>query len=278
MHTVFSIWFFDNLQLRGGFPHGLAGYLSIALTIVLAVAGVIGVGFLYAKEAGRLGILPRAFMATIRIVIVAVVAFLLFRPVWVIESQEDHARPVSVLIDVSQSMDTKDVRSSPDDLKQVTAAFRNVETIPDRPKRIEIARAALYANDTFKQMTLKTGPLDVYTFGSQRIGRSSSNTDWLKDLTATETQTKLVESAFDLINRDDNDAPSALFLITDGRENAGPKSLDDLARECSRRKIPIYVYGVGSSSFTQLRVKDVIVPETLFVDDLVAVPVRYSVK
>ncbi|HEV3440072.1 MAG TPA: vWA domain-containing protein, partial [Gemmata sp.] len=93
-----------------------------------------------------------------------------------------------------------------------------------------------------------------------------------------ESQTTIVESSFELLNRDDTDAPAALVLVTDGRENGSVRSLDDLARECVRRKIPIYVYGVGSSSYGQLRVKDAIVPETIFVDDLVSVPVRYTVK
>ncbi len=154
-------------------------------------------------------------------------------------------------------------------------------SLPNNPKsRIEVAQAALKNKkiDLFNRLILKTGPLDVYTFGSQRTGHDSLNRGWLDNLTADENQTALVESAFAMINRDDNDAPSALFLVTDGRENAGPRSLDDLARECARRKIPVYVYGVGSSAFSQLRVKDVIVPETVFVDDLVTVPIRYSVK
>ena len=96
------------------------------------------------------------------------------------------------------------------------------------------------------------GPVDVFTFGVQRQGRSWPSTSWLKDLKADEPRTALVEAAFDLINRDDTDAPGALLLVTDGRENASSKSLTDLARECARRKIPIHVYGVGSSAYGQL--------------------------
>ena len=84
--------------------------------------------------------------------------------------------------------------------------------------------------------------------------------------------------AFDLINRDDTDAPARFVIVTDGRENAGPKSLTDLARECARRKIPIHVYGVGSSSYGQLRLRDMVVPDDDVRGRLRLGPVRYSVR
>jgi uncharacterized membrane protein len=51
-----------------------------------------------------------------------------------------------------------------------------------------------------------------------------------------------------------------------------------LARECERLKVPLHIVGVGSSSFGQLQIRDVQVQETLFVDDVAAVPVRYRVR
>ena len=35
-------------------------------------------------------------------------------------------------------------------------------------------------------------------------------------------------------------------------------------------RIPLHIYGVGSSSFGQLRLRDAGVPESVFLDDLVA--------
>jgi hypothetical protein len=266
MHTAFGFWFhLPDIQRRGTFPFGLA--------VFLAVVAIVGVGVLYAKEAGRLGVLARALMASVRMALIGVVAFLLLRPVLVTELRENKLRPIAVLIDVSKSMDARDGLPS-DSL----AALQNKI---DRPTRIEIAKKALSDKkiDLFNRLFIKTGPLEVYTFGLSLTGRDWTDPDkWLDKLEANENETALVKSAFDLLNRDDSDAPSALVLVTDGRDNASNKSLDDLARECARRKIPIYVYGVGSSSFSQLQLKDVIVPEVIFVDDLVSVPVRYTVK
>ncbi|MFO0937688.1 MAG: hypothetical protein U0798_14375 [Gemmataceae bacterium] len=42
--------------------------------------------------------------------------------------------------------------------------------------------------------------------------------------------------------------------------------------------MPIHDDGVGSSSFGTLAIRDVAVPETLFVEDTVAVPVRYRIR
>ena len=280
---------FAELQRRGFFPWWLA--------LILGVAAVVAVGVLYVKEAGRLGIVTRLALAMVRVVLVLFVAFLLLRPVLVKDDRGARTRPVGVLIDVSQSMDSKDPRPSAADQWRAAIAFGVIEPdkglpsdaqltssvlekIPERPRRIEVARAALSDPRIgfFKGLVATNGPLDVFTFGTQRQGRSWADTSWLKDLKAEEPRTALVEAAFDLINRDDTDAPGALVLVTDGRENASSRSLNDLARECARRKIPIHVYGVGSSAYGQLRLRDAVVPEVMFVDDTVSVKVRYGIR
>jgi hypothetical protein len=153
------------------------------------------------------------------------------------------------------------------------------DKLPDRPKRVEVARAAFLNQklDLFNRLRA-VGPLEVYTFGASRTGQSALELDWLKNLTADQQRTALVDSAIELLNRDDNALPTAIVIVTDGRENASDKSLTDLAARCRAKKIPLHVYGVGSSSFGQLRLRDAGVPESVFLDDTVAVPVRYSVK
>lgn len=303
MYTVFAFApLFGELQRRGWFPLWLA--------LALGVLAVVIVGVLYVKEAGRIGALPRAVMALVRTAVVLLIAFLLMRPVWVSKKETTKTRPVAVLIDVSQSMASPDPRPNNDDQARAAIAFglldadkglpdqpvaSLVDRLPERPKRVEVARAALLNPkvDFLKRLSA-VGPLEVYTFGSQRTGRDAAKDDWLTNLQATEPKTALVESAFELLNRDDTDAPAAIVIVTDGRENTGPKSLDDLARECARRNIPIHIYGVGSSAYAQLQAAfgaasgdkaatsragaDVDVPNTLFVDDITSIPVRYTVK
>src|SRR5262249_50666436 len=95
---------------------------------------------------------------------------------------------------------------------------------------------------------------------------------------ADQPHTALVSAALELLNRDDNEQPAAVVIVTDGRDNKSTKSFADLAARYRDRKIPLFIYGVGSTSFGQLRLRDAVVPESVFLDDTVAVPVRYAVK
>ncbi len=279
---------FAEMQRRGWFPAWIA--------LLLGLGGVVSVGVLYALESGRLDVFRRLVLAGVRMAILLVVAFLLLRPVWVSESSGERARPVAVLIDVSQSMDQKDPRPNPDDQWRAALAYDLIDPakpfptgsvdsvidkskMPERPTRLEIARAAL-TNPRLDLLTKlkQVGPLEVSTFGASRNGRDSFDTAWIKSVAADQPRTALVSAAFELLNRDDADLPAAVFLVTDGRENASDKTLTELAEKYRERKIPLYIYGVGSSSFGQLRLRDVGVPESVFLDDTVSIPVRYAVK
>lgn len=294
MNTVFALSLFGGeLDARGWIAQSL---VYTILLVVLALAAVVSVAALYALEAGRLGPARRVMLAGVRIATVLVVAFLLMRPVWVNESKNERKRPIAILIDASQSMDNKDPRPAVEDQWRAALAYGLIdadkpfptepitsygfkEKVPDRPKRIEVARNAL-ANpkiDLFNRLRTH-GPLEVSTFGATRTGRDAISTDWLKDLAADQPRTALTASAFELLNRDDNEQPAAIVIVTDGRDNASNKGFADLAERCRERKIPLHIYGVGSSSFGQLRLRDAGIPESVFLDDIVAIPVRYSVK
>lgn len=287
-HLFASAELFAELQRRGWFPAWLA--------LLLALAAVGAVGVLYALEAGRLGVLRRLMLAGVRMAIVLVVAFLLLRPTWVHDDSGQRPRPVAVLIDVSQSMDQKDPRPNAEDQWRAALAFDLIEPnkpfpndsfatvigskMPERPSRFDVARASLTNPrlDILNKLK-KAGPLEISTFGATRAGGKDPNDlGWLKAQNPDQPRTALVSAAFELLNRDDADLPAAVVVVTDGRENGGDKSFAELAEKYRERKIPLYIYGVGSSSFGQLRLRDASVPESVFLDDIVTIPVRYAVK
>ncbi|MDY3554619.1 hypothetical protein R5W24_003745 [Gemmata sp. JC717] len=283
MNALFaSAELFAELQRRGWFPAWLA--------LLLAAVAVVAVGALYVFEAGGLGVVRRLLLAGVRVAVVLVVAFLLLRPTWVREDSAQRRRPVAVLIDVSQSMDQKDPRPAPEDHWRAALAFDLIEpnkplpTAPpekeERPSRFAVARAALTNPRLDLLNRLKAiGPLEVSTFGTTRSGGKDGNDlEWLKAQTPDQPRTALIASALELLNRDDNDLPAAVVVVTDGRENGGSKTFAELAERFRDRKVPLHVYGVGSSSFGQLRLRDASVPESVFQDDIVTVPVRYAVK
>ncbi len=283
---LFGGLFDGELQTRGWFWREVA--------LLLGLLAVVAIGVLYAREQGRLSPARRLVLAAVRMATVLVVAFLLLRPVWVTESKGEKKRTVAVLIDVSESMNQKDPRPALDDQWRVALAYGLIDAdkpfptdptsitalkVPDRPARIDVAREALMNSklDLFKRLR-QTGPLEVYTFGAGSTGRDATATDWLKELTATQARTALTTAALELLNRDENEQPAAVVIVTDGRDNASDKSFAELAARYRERKIPLHIYGVGSSSFGQLRLRDAVVPESVFLDDLVVIPVRYSVK
>jgi hypothetical protein len=267
--------------------------------IVLGLLAAIAVGAIYVLESPRLRPVPRAIMALLRLAIVAVVAFLLLRPVWVQDNSGDRRRPIAVLVDVSESMKSKDPRPGNSDQWRIAVAWGFVPPdkvdleapvissigqgkLPDKPARIEIAREVLLNEKLglLERLRKDSGPLEPSTFGSNRSGVETADTRWIRDLAATEPRTALADAVSELLDRDEKDLPAAIVIVTDGRENfsARRRSLDDVARECERRKVPLHIYGVGSSAYGHVQLREALVPDTLFVDDLVAVPVRYRVK
>jgi uncharacterized membrane protein len=278
---------FADLAFRGWFPKWLAATLG-----VLAVAMVV---LLYLREAGRIPAWRRAVMAGLRTATLASVLFLLLRPTLLTESRGHHPRPVAVLVDDSQSMTTRDPRPTFPDRWRTAVAFNLVSPdrpipdapspgvlpaeTPENPSRLEVARAALTNPRLQLLERLKAvGPLQPASFGLGRSAKDPRDAKWVEALTGGEPRTALADGVLGLLNRDENELPAAVVLITDGRENASQQSLDDLARECARLEIPVHIYAVGSSSFGQVQVRETIVPETLFVDDTVSVPIRYRLR
>src|SRR5262249_55361755 len=100
----------------------------------------------------------------------------------------------------------------------------------------------------------------------------------LAALPADENGTALAESLHDLL-RPGRDLPAAVVVVTDGRDQPvhddlasadGPGKSVSLARaaeECGEKGVPLHVYGVGATELRALRLKDVGMPSTVFVDD-----------
>jgi uncharacterized membrane protein len=278
---------FGELAARGFFP--------VWLAVVMAVMALIAVGLLYRREAGRVPPWRRAGLAALRGLALATILFLLLRPTLVTDVRGETPKPVVLLVDDSQSMQTRDPRLTIPDKWRAAVAYGLLPPdkpvpkmpsagdvpadTPDRPMRIEVVKAFL-GN---KQLDLlrklgDVGPVRPAAFGARRAEKDPRSPAWVESLEAKETRTALADAIGDLLKRDEVDLPAAIVVITDGRENASHASLDDVAKECGRLGVPVHVVGIGGSSFGTLQVRAADAPETLFVDDTVAVPVRYRVR
>lgn len=278
---------FAELTVRGWFPVGAA--------VGLGAVAVVAVGLLYRREAGRLPVWRRGMLASVRVAALAGLLFLALRPTWVVTHQESKRRPVAVLVDESQSMTCRDPRPTFLDQWRVAIATDKVPPdrplpamqstdelpagLPEKPSRVELVRAAF----TNPQLNLlkrlaEIGPLQPATVGTNRSSKDPGSDDWVKGLNAGEPRTALYDSLNGLLRRDPADLPAAVVLVTDGRDNSSRLGADEVARECGRLGVPVHVYGVGGSTAGQVVIRDVSVPDTLFVDDTVGVGVRFRVR
>jgi hypothetical protein len=281
---MFATWF-PEIVLRGSFPFWLA------ILLMVAIAGLAG-GF-YFTESMRLGKGRRLVLAGLRALVLCTIVFLLCKPVAVRDVRTQKNRPVVLLADNSQSMTQKDPRPSVADQVRVAivtdklspdhgiGAPANVGTLSaDRPTRADLVKAA-FAN---KRLDLvgklrKKGPVQPFLFGSRTRGFPDTDEyPWLAALNADDPRTQLTDTVAELLQRDENDLPAAIVLVTDGRDNGSGTQWDDLAREAARLKVPIHVYGIGGSAAGFLVLKDAAIQDTLFVEDTVTVPFRFRAQ
>ena len=102
----------------------------------------------------------------------------------------------------------------------------------------------------------------------------------MKGFDRHEMATALADAINEQLKRPKGELPTAIVVMTDGLDNASQlfDSLQDAARECRARGVPLHIYGVGSAEASSLRLKDVRVSETLFSEDTIVVPVRFSAQ
>ncbi len=282
---TFSWTLWATLILRGGFP--------LWVIVLLAMLAPIGAFYLYFRETVKIDFVGRIVLASLRTLTLWLILFLLLKPVLLDELLQEKVRPFAVILDNSQSMLQQDPRLNAADRIRVEIArgnqspdinldsITNVSDLSkDTPSRAEMVRAVL-ANPklNLQNKLLAKTELLYFLFGQKLrgVGDSPEN-PWLESFKADDTQTLLNDALNEYLQKDEIDLPSGIILITDGRDTASKTSYEDLGRLTARLKVPFYIYGVGGSSAGYLQLKDVPVPETLFVDDLVRVPFRWRAR
>ncbi len=264
----------------------LRGPLPLWATLLLFAAFAVGSVWLNARETAHIGWGRRMLLAVLRTAALGLLLGLALRPVMVAEFAGERPRGVAVLFDNSQSMTQRDRRVTPRD--RLRAAIAKGEAKPDaspdageftsaagdtmeQPRRIDVVNSAI-SNLKFLEQLPTVGPVRNYTFG-QRLATIAGNV--APALTANESRTALADAIGDLLLKRDGDLPAAVVVVTDGLDNGSKLPLDEAARECKRLGVPLHVYGVGASESGVLQLKDAGLPDTIFYDDTVSVPLRW---
>lgn len=283
-----------ELSFRGHFPVWLAALALLALTA--------GVFWLYSLERGTMGWPRRILMVLLRGALLLLVVLLLYRPVLLSEFRGERPRQVAILLDNSQSMKQQDRRVTEDDRARVAIAkgllpldtkvaeIKSAASLPaDLPKdppRTDMVNWVL----THPELKLTTrleklGPLQPLLFGTtvngprgQGAGNKDVSEQLLGSFIADAGKTALADAVHSILQRKDGDPPAAMVVITDGQDNASKFSLREIGEECKRQQVPLHIYGVGTAEGGTLQLKEVLAPETIFVDDTLSVPLRWKAQ
>jgi uncharacterized membrane protein len=176
----------------------------------------------YQQVKGKTGSLDRGALAALRVAILGVLLFSLFRPVLVLSTVVPQKNFVGVLLDDSRSMRIADVDDTP------RGAFINREFAPEGGIRTALEERFLVRSFGFGSSVQRT------TDGSNLVFASGKS-----DLA----------SALEHARQELASVPLAgLVLVSDGADNAG-EGFDEALLSLKAAGVPVHTVGLGVESF-----------------------------
>ena len=255
----------------------------------LILAAVLYAFYLYRKEA-TLTLWRRISLATLRSVLYAIIIVALFEPMLAVEMEVKIRRNLLVLVDTSQSMAIQDVRKSQNDIEQAAQALgkapynQAVVSLSESDRqaaatvdRLSLAKAILTNQqlDLLKKLS-KDYKLRFFTFGDKLKPLPSEDESLppgLQTATASAGETRLGSAIEEAVRSSQSIA--GVIALTDGASNGGADPLD-VATRLKEQNVPVYPVGLGLADSPDVRVKGLVVQDTVFVKD--SVPVRAQVS
>ena len=291
-----------KLAFHGGVP---AGWIAVA---------AVGLGALtwwtYKQSPVSLTPARKVTLATLRILFLLSLLLLLMRPVLAFTVEGSVRRSLLFLVDASSSMQIKDPRVKPDDLKRAAMARNVLDPAKGLAQPGDAARltglSQLSRLDLVKGV-LKNERLDIlprldhefelvpFTFGqnvaalprlrpelagdelekksAKKKKAALKDFEWVDKLTAESANTPIGDSLREVVSRKRGQPLAGVVLVTDGGNNSGV-SPREIAAQLQQEGIPLYIYGIGITSPRDIIVANLFAPEVSFVKDEMLVNVR----
>lgn len=226
----------QDLYLIGTLPWWLIALVTVAVVALLAQQ------FLGLRQ--RLPLGRSAFLTLLRACVYAGLIFFLFGPALIDRRTTKLRRPLTVLIDSSQSM------AFPADAKAATAAESSVS-------RLDLVREKLTGGqEPSIQKLSRDYDLRIERFGTSLEPIAPGS---LTGMRAQDPGTRLLELLQAAARN--GAAQSAIVVFSDGIANGDKKSLDGMAP----LPVPVFTVGVGpAAGFTDVRIAKVGAPEFAF--------------
>lgn len=263
---------------------------STALLIALIVIG--GTAWAYLTTTPRLSKLQKGLLLILRSLLLLMILFMLMRPVLLLTVEGTIRRSLLLLIDASASMQIKDLRQDPDDIKRAAIAKGLIDSkgglkqnAPSDPSITQLSRAdvlkAMLTNDKLQLLSTLSQTYDLvpYNFGQTlqalagdtgSSGDSTKGTSFLNSIVFDKPYTAIGDSVRGLLDLKRGQPLAGILLITDGGNNYGSQPVDAAAL-AQQDKVPLYIYGVGITSPHDIIVSQIYSPEVVFAkEDAVA--------
>lgn len=260
----------------------------VALVLIVAAIGVAAA--VYRRELG-VSRRRRILLGALRAALYAIIIILIFEPVLGIERAVAVKKSVLVLLDVSESMGTKDERKSREELGEAALALGHISfekpnaaipqgALPEvaAATRLDLARSVLDHPelDAFDRIA-REHKLRILTFGERvaAIGRDEETlAGSLGRLEAAAKATRLGSAIEETVARYGGQAIAAVVVLTDGASNEGLEP-EEAARRLAERGIPLFPVAIGLPHQPDVRIQGVVAQEAVFPGD--RVPVRVQV-
>jgi len=264
--------------------------------IVIAAIVLVGIAyaaFLYQRHR-TISKTRRVVLGTLRALLYTVLIILLFEPVLAIEKSVQLRRVFLVLFDRSESMAMRDARKSKEDLEDAALCLGKASfdtrapdlTARDRADiaqatRFELARSLLQREDldVFDRLASEH-KVRYFSFADglePTTGEGEKLLESLRRVECTGESTRLGTSIAEAVGRYGGQPIAGALVLTDGASNEGLEPVE-VARTMKERGIPLYTIGFGVPDPPDLRVRSVIVQDTVFYKDIVPVRVQLSSK
>jgi hypothetical protein len=267
--------------------HGLNPGTALLIALVIIGATV----WVYLRTTPRLSLAQKSLLVFLRSLLLVMILLMLMRPVLLLTVEGTIRRSLLLLIDSSASMQIKDLRQDPDDLKRGAIAKGLLDPkaglkqgLPgdtssfSQMSRSDVLKSMLTNNRLQLLATLgQTYDLVPYTFGQTLqalssgaasgtpppTGAATKDTSFLDTVTFDKPYTAIGDAVRSLLDLKRGQPLAGILLITDGGNNYGSQPVDAAAL-AQQDKVPLYIYAVGISSPHDIIVSQVFAPEVVF--------------
>jgi hypothetical protein len=247
-------------------------------TLLVVLFAVACVGLIYAYESSAAGQRYRTLLAALRLAALAILLVMLTQATLLLQRTGPPA--IAVIVDRSASMGIVDKYESPPLAPPIVDGLKQAGL--GEASRLNLAKLLLAENnsrllrklaDNYRLNLYLTADGTERLAGTETTSLSKAVTGLSADGSGSQA-TRLGDAVRQVLEDSRGTPPAAILLFTDGVVTEGA-SLADAAADARQHGAPLIAVGLGSDQGPHdIEVADVLVDDTVFIDDLVSFAVQ----